>query len=73
MKLGEMLSGSRRGCGGGLGNLCLVFLVPVMFVSADVVHQVALFILVFVAVFSVLQEVEGLQNVAGAPVQMTNK
>lgn len=50
-------------------NLCLVFLVPVMFVSADVVHQVPLFILVFITVFSVLQEVKRLEDVAWAPVQ----
>lgn len=50
-------------------NLGLVFLVPVMFVGADVVHQVPLFILVFITIFSVLQEVKRLEYVARAPVQ----
>lgn len=50
-----------------------MFLIPVMFVSADVVHQVALFILVFIAIFSVLQEVKRLQNVAWAPVQISQE
>lgn len=40
-----------------------------MFVSADVVHQVPLFILVFITIFSVLQEVKRLEYVAWAPVQ----
>lgn len=46
-----------------------MFLVPVMFVGADVVHQVPLFILVFITIFSVLQEVKRLEYVARAPVQ----
>lgn len=46
-----------------------MFLVPVMFVGADVVHQVPLLVLVFIAVFSVLQEVKRLEYVARAPVQ----
>lgn len=56
-----------------LGYLCLVFLIPVMFVSADVIHQVPLFILVFIAIFSVLQEVKRLQNVTWASVQISQE
>lgn len=40
-----------------------------MFVGADVVHQVPLLVLVFIAIFGVLQEVERLEHVARAPVQ----
>ena len=47
--------------------LGFVFLVAVMFVSADVIHQVSLLILLFVTVVCVLQEVERLQNVARTP------
>lgn len=47
--------------------LGLVFLGSVMFVGADVVHQVSLLILFFVAVLCVLQEVERLEDVAWTP------
>lgn len=50
------------------GYLALVFLGSVLLVGADVVHQVSFFILVFVTVLRVLQEVERLQNVPRTPV-----
>lgn len=54
-------------------NVCVcvylgfVFLVAVVFVSADVIHQVSLLILFFVTVVCILQEVECLQNIARTP------
>lgn len=38
-----------------------------MFVSGDVIHQVPLLIIVFIAVFCVFQKVKSLQNITWTP------
>lgn len=43
--------------------LAPVLLAPVVFVGADVIHQISILILVFITVLSVFQEVKRLQNI----------
>ena len=53
--------------------LGLVFLGSMVFVGADVIHQVSLLVLLFIAVLCVLQEVERLQNVTWTPDTPTHR
>lgn len=58
---------ARQGGGGGVVYLGLVFFVPVVFVGADLIHQVSVLVLLFIAVLRILQEVKRLQNITWTP------
>lgn len=66
MKPGPARPGGGRGVG-GVVYLGLVFFVPVVFVGADLIHQVPVLVLLFIAVLRILQEVKRLQNLTWTP------